>query len=238
MYEYVKDRAFLRSMRTMCGDTINRLVQRINNDGVLEVRACLIGSGAKNLVTRNGRGDVDLDYNLEILRGAMCEKDIKKYVQEKFNEVLSEKGLGSCKNSTSCLTTKKWPVTADNSARVSIDLAIVRNTDRGLQRLICEKTGIAAHDRWFWNDAPASRGLEERVRKLKEDPVLWQEVRKLYLDKKNMYLSRNGRSHPSYIIYIETINEIYSQNFPLSTALNFCNWAVRCPGIPQNYRGT
>jgi len=216
MYHYVTDRTFLGAMRALCADTINRLVQKINNDGVMEVRAFLIGSGAKNLVTQNGKEDVDLDYNLCILRlydESMDEGQIKKYAADMFNIVLKEKGLGTCRPSTSCLTTKKWSVTKDNPAKIKIDLGIVRKTERGWQRLICEKTGNAAEDRWFWNDAHHSRNLEEKVQKLKEDPKLWQAVRALYLDKKNMYLCRNDRDHPSYIVYIETVNEIYHQQF-------------------------
>ena len=38
-----------------------------------------------------------------------------------------------------------------------------------------------------------------------------EDGRKTYLDKKNMYLTRNDYDHNSFIIYIETINEVYDR---------------------------
>ena len=38
---------------------------------------------------------------------------------------------------------------------------------------------------------------------------LWEEVRQCYLDKKNLYLKRNDNNHPSFICYIEAVNEVY-----------------------------
>ena len=47
-----------------------------------------------------------------------------------------------------------------------------------------------------------------------KDENLWLEVRDLYLDKKNMYLSRGDKeNHPSFNVYIETVNEIYYKYF-------------------------
>ena len=40
---------------------------------------------------------------------------------------------------------------------------------------------------------------------------LWNEVRYTYLEKKNLYLHRNDITHSSFVIYIETINQIYSK---------------------------
>ena len=40
---------------------------------------------------------------------------------------------------------------------------------------------------------------------------MWEEVREKYLDKKNMYLKRNDHYHPSFVCYIEAVNEIYSK---------------------------
>lgn len=243
MYHYIEDRVFLGSMRATCADTINRLVQKINNDGVMEVRAVLIGSGAKNLVTQNGGSPVDLDYNLCICKlygNPMKENEIKEYVKCKFDEVLREKKLGNCKDSRSALTTEAWAVMKDDPTKVKIDLGIVRETAKGWQRLIHQKTGCVATDEWFWNDAPNSRNLEEKVQKLKKQPQLWQKVSALYLDKKNMYLRRNDRDHPSYIVYIETVNEIYDQHFGQPTEPRFVKmspFASNCvPLNLSNYR--
>lgn len=54
--------------------------------------------------------------------------------------------------------------------------------------------------------------LEEKVCVLKSEN-LWGEVRTAYLDKKNLYLSRNDYNHPSFIVYVETVNQIYNKYF-------------------------
>ena len=66
MYHYVEDKEFLGRMKRLCSDIVNQLVQKINRDGKLKVRADLVGSGAKNLITQNANNPIDLDYNLEI----------------------------------------------------------------------------------------------------------------------------------------------------------------------------
>ena len=42
---------------------------------------------------------------------------------------------------------------------------------------------------------------------------LWQEVRDRYLEKKNMYLSWQDRNHPSFVVYVEAVNEVYNRYF-------------------------
>ena len=66
-------------------------------------------------------------------------------------------------------------------------------------------------DQWYWNETPNARDLVNKACDIK-DSNLWKKVREFYLDKKNMYLRRGDRDHPSFIVYIETINEIYSKH--------------------------
>ena len=40
---------------------------------------------------------------------------------------------------------------------------------------------------------------------------LWDEVRDTYLEKKNFYLCRNDHNHPSFIVYVETVNQVYNK---------------------------
>ena len=101
MYKFVKDKDFLHSMRSVCSDIVNQLVQIINNQDFLTVKAHLIGSGAKNLITQNENEPIDLDYNLVIININSswdindC-KQIKEYVKKKFNDVLRNNGLNDC----------------------------------------------------------------------------------------------------------------------------------------------
>lgn len=215
MYYYIEDKAFLKSMRQTCSDIINQLVQQINKGPEMNVQAHLIGSGAKNLITQNEKLPVDLDYNLNMISSKLKNgRDIKEYVRKQFNEVLNANGWGDCLDSTSTLTTKYRHFKKGNKTEFSIDLAITRYYNGGRQRLIHQKTGNACMDPYVWNPVPNSHRLEEKVHFLKSNG-LWLELRETYRSKKNMYQKRNDTNHPSFIVYIESVNEVYSKYNPL-----------------------
>ena len=53
---------------------------------------------------------------------------------------------------------------------------------------------------------------QQKVEWLKNNN-LWNEVRDTYLEKKNLYLRKNDHNHPSFICYIEAVNEVYYKTF-------------------------
>ena len=75
-------------------------------------------------------------------------------------------------------------------------------------RLIHEKTGCVLDDRYYWNIAPYSAQIREKADFIKKSGQ-WADVREQYLRLKNMYLSRIDRSHPSFVCYIEAVNNVY-----------------------------
>lgn len=212
MYHFVEDKDFLKRMNNLCSGIVNQLVQMINNEGLLDVEAHLVGSGGRNLVTQNADEPIDLDYNLCIIDSIKFNindcKNIKEYVRKSFNKVLKRNGLADCQDSKSALTTEQIRFKTDNKTLFSIDLCIVTEDENGWWRLIHKKTGIIQTDEWIWNQGRDSQRLMERVEWLK-DNNLWAEVREVYLDKKNMYLKRNDHDHPSFICYIEAVNQVY-----------------------------
>ena len=212
MYHYIANKDFLNNMRRVCSDIVNQLVQAINAEDFMMVEAHLIGSGAKNMVTQNALEPIDLDYNLVVIHTECNINDgkiIKEYVRGKFNYVLKRNGWSDCKDSKSCLTTEKRHFKKGNDTEFSIDLAIVHEDRNGSwYRLIHKKTGIASKDEYFWVMGPHSEGLVKKVEWLKQNNH-WNEVRTVYLDKKNMYLSRHDYYHPSFVCYTEAVNELY-----------------------------
>ena len=217
MYHYIEDKTFLHEMKRECSDIVNQLVQRINNDDFLTVKSYLIGSGAKNLITQNAHADIDLDYNLCIIKFKKnlhpTEREIKEYVRKEFNIVLNKNGWGDCSDSKSALTTeRRYFPGLKNNTNFSIDLGIIKLDQNGCHRLIHKKRGNIILDCWYWNLSPNSRSLDKKADTLKKNG-LWMEVRETYLAKKNMYLKRQDFDHPSFIVYIETINEIYNKYF-------------------------
>ena len=216
MYHYIDDKEFLMNLHRYSSDIVNRLVQRINSDDVMYVKQHLVGSGAKNLILQNANEPVDIDYNLEIIScsdsiGWENCKSIKEYIKKHFNFVLRDMNLDDCDDSTSALTTKKRHFTSGNNTEWSIDIAITcKCVDGHYERLIHNKTGFSYYDSWVWEMARDSNGLEKKVQKIKKSNY-WNQVREKYRDKKNMYLQRQNElsTHPSFIVYIEVINEIY-----------------------------
>ena len=204
MYHYVTDKEFLKHMRGTCSGLVNQLVQAINKDSVMKVEAHLIGSGAKNLITQNADLPVDLDYNLQIIRSKLTNgREIKEYVRKQFNVVLRKNDWRDCQDSTSVFTAER----RGGKTKFSMDLAITRLMNGHWERLMHEKTGFTSLDRHYWNQVPDSGQLEEKVQFLK--PVHWLELRQVYLARKNMYLQRNDPSHSSFVVYIESVNEVY-----------------------------
>lgn len=215
MYHYIKDKVFLKNMKYLCSNIINQLVQFINNDSFMKVEAHLVGSGAKNLITQNSNEPIDLDYNLNIINSKINIKngrEIKEYLRKQFNVILKKNGWNDSMDSTSVLTTERRYFIKGNHTAFSIDLAIVYHNHNGWHRLIHEKTGLVARDKYYWNLVPDSRNLLKRVSDIKNEH-LWDDIITTYLEKKNMYLCRQDNNHPSFNVYVETINQVHHKYF-------------------------
>ena len=137
----------------------------------------------------------------------------EEYVRKSFNCILKRNGWEDCHDSKSVFSTG-YRCFDDYDTSFKIDLAIVTADREGWYRGIHKKTGNVQQDEYYWVPAPKSEGLDKRVDDIKENG-LWQKVRDVYLKKKNMYLTRNDHNHPSFVCYIETINEVWYANFGL-----------------------
>ena len=137
---------------------------------------------------------------------------IKEHIRNHFNAVLKRNGWGDCQDSTSALTTELRYFTKGNNTKFKIDLAIIQERNNAWFRLIHRKTSFVLYDQWYWSEAPQSTNLSHRTNILKHNH-LWKEVIDTYLEKKNMYLRRQDQEHPSFVVYIEAVNEIYHKYF-------------------------
>ena len=180
----------------------------------------LVGSGARNMVTRNGDGPFDLDYNLEIIKAPEEYwnnlRSLKDTIRILLDKAAGLKCFSESQDSTSCLTAllhfKDEP-----AIKFKFDVAIVSRNSKGkLRRLIHNKNAWGlGMDQYVWNEIPDSHNVAQKVKRLKAEG-LWLTVRDRYVDRKNTYLSRwLDKDHPSFIIYIETVNEIYYKYFGL-----------------------
>ena len=213
MFHYVTDKVFLKESYSVCADTVNQLVQKLKSYGI-QSSMSVVGSKKYDLITQNEKEPIDYDFNLwiESAENIMSDpKQLKCTIMEAFNEVLRHKGQGTCNDSTSALTTKKQVLDKKNKTPFSIDVCIVRSDSCGnWYRLIHSKTGYIQDDQYYWSMGLFVKELEEKENYLRHRH--WMKVRKAYLEKKNMYLSRQElNNHSSYNCYIEAINEVYNK---------------------------
>lgn len=211
MYYYVTDKVFLKESYSLCADLVNQLVQHLKKYDI-EASMSVVGSKRRGLVTQNGKGPIDYDFNLCIEDCANINnaKTIKQTVIKAFNEVLKDNDWRDCQDSTSVITTKQKVLRKGNKTPFRIDICIIYMDQYGhLNRLRRRKTGNVRTDQYYWNQGPRVDDIEQKEKYLKPD--YWQDVRDAYLKKKNMYLSRQDTDHPSFVCYYEAVNEVYDR---------------------------
>lgn len=212
MFDYIKDKEFLSRIRNLCGGIMQDFCHYLKKDYDIGAAFYLVGSGARNLIVQNASLPIDLDYNLEIVR---CEdyencRFIKECARNSFNKALHAHDWGDCDDSTSALTTERRYFIKGNQTEFSMDICVVyRDTREHFHRMIHKKTGFTYRDEYYWNEAPHSAGIQEKAKYIKEKGK-WQLVRSQYLDIKNRYLQQNDHNHPSFICYIEAVNNVYN----------------------------
>ena len=177
---------------------------------------CLSTMKVQLMITRNGDGPYDLDYNLLVMKADNEYRDprlLKDTIRNALNKAVGGKFFSDAQDSTSCLTAilyfEKSP-----DIKFKFDVAITtKNKNGNYMRLIHNKNVYAlGWDQYTWNEVPRSHQVKDRADEIKEEG-LWQEVRDRYLEKKNMYLSWQDRNHPSFVVYVEAVNEVYNRHF-------------------------
>lgn len=216
MYEYVIEKEIKR-YRSDCSKTMEQLRDVLNEKYDINTQFSLVGSGgdSRNMVTRNGDGPFDLDYNLIIIR--MPDeywnnlKKLKDTVRNSLNKIVGKTWFSDGKDSRSVITSilhfKDSP-----EVEFSFDIAILGKNSKGnLCRLIHNNKGYY-NETFTWNEVPSSHNVRYLADVLKREG-LWNEVREVYLGKKNMYLKRRDDNHPSFVVYVESVNEVYNKYY-------------------------
>lgn len=231
MYNYVTDKQLISTMRSLCGNIMQELCHALKEEYDIGATFTLVGSGARNLILQNANEPIDFDYNLKIIRIDDYEDClyIKECVRKAFNIVLRKHGWRDCEDSKSSLTTKKHYFPRISDTEFSMDVCIVyEDEDGNFYRLIHKKTGntnvnnIASAasiyaglvtrrpvNEYYWNMAPNSRDIKFKVDYIKSNGK-WELVREQYKKIKNKYLTQNDHNHPSFICYIEAVNNVYN----------------------------
>ena len=213
-YEFVCESEAKR-YRSDCSNVLKKTCELLKEKGI-SAQFSLVGSGARNMITRNGDGPYDLDYNLLVMKADNEYRDprlLKDTIRNALNKAVGGKFFSDAQDSTSCLTALLHFKDTPN-VEFSFDVAIItKNKNGNYMRLIHNKNVYALGlDQYTWNEVPRSHQVKDKADELKE-AGLWQEVRDRYLEKKNMYLSWQDRNHPSFVVYVEAVNEVYNRYF-------------------------
>ena len=221
-YEYVSEKE-VRPYRSECSRMLTELRDHLNEEYGINTQFFLVGSGshARKLVMRNGNAPFDLDYNLMVI--GMPEeywddtRRLKNTVRDSLNLILRRNRslvvrggqFSDGKDSTSVITALMYTPGILSQVAFSFDLDIlVRDEDGTYYRLVPDK----GTNNYHWGEAPSVHCIREKADAIKSKRH-WDEVRERYKNKKNMYLKRQDKNHPSFIVYVETINEIYRKYF-------------------------
>ena len=218
MYKYVVDvqgKEILKKSQSTCSKIMKELEVLLRRKYKINTQFFLVGSGGNNMVTQNESGEFDFDYNLKVFNGFQYKgNELKEDIRKAANEIMSnynvKYSLNDVSDSTSALTTNKIR-TINNNGLYSMDICIVaQDNDMRWHKLKHKKTGNIKNDEYFWNEIPDSSELSKRAKCLKgKRHNHWLEVRENYINRKNMYLSSRDKNHPSFICYIEAVNEVY-----------------------------
>ena len=213
-YEFVYESEAKR-YRSDCSRILKKTCELLRAKGI-SAQFTLVGSGARNMITRNGDGPYDLDYNLLVVKADDEYRDLrllKDTIRNALNKAVGGKFFSDAQDSTSCLTALLYFKDTPN-VKFSFDVAITtKNKNGNYMRLMHNKNVYALGlDQYTWNEVPNSHQVEDKADELKKAGV-WQKVRDRYLEKKEMYLSRQYHDHPSFVVYVEAVNEVFSQHF-------------------------
>ena len=214
MYEYVVEKEVKR-YRSECSHILEQLRDLLNTEYGINTQFSLVGSGgdSRNMVTRNGDGPYDLDYNLIILEMSNEYwndlRKLKDIVRNSLNKIVKDTLFSDGKDSHSVITSILH-FTDTPKVKFSFDMAILAKNSKGNFCRLIHNKGYS--DSFTWDEVPSSHNVKEKADILKRNS-LWNEVRETYLNKKNMYLRRHDDNHPSFVVYVESVNEVYNKYF-------------------------
>jgi hypothetical protein len=132
MYEYA-NHAEVERYRRFCSETLTSLCESLKEYDII-AQPVLVGSGARNMVTKNGDSPFDLDYNLVISKmSSAYEQDLfqlKNRIMTLLNNQFNSTFFSDAKDSTSVITSilhfQDTP-----QVQFSFDIGIVKKNSKG-----------------------------------------------------------------------------------------------------------
>ena len=216
MYHFV-DKAEIKQFKSTSSRILECTRDYLKEEYGIIGQFALVGSGRRNLVTQNGNGLYDLDYNLQVVK--MPDKYwanlglFKETVRTALNKTVKGTHFVDGRDSTSVITTL-WFNDKPN-VKAGIDVAILAQNPEGTWcRLIHNKSLslYGSQGQYTWCEVPSSKDVAKKDHEIKNYGQ-WKQVRDVYLDLKNLYFERQDLNHPSFVCYVEAVNQVYYQLF-------------------------
>lgn len=104
-YEFVRE-SEAKQYRSDCSYVLKETCELLKKKGI-SAQFSLVGSGARNMITRDGNGPYDLDYNLLVMKADDEYRDprlLKDTIRNALNKAVGGKFFSDAQDSTSCLT--------------------------------------------------------------------------------------------------------------------------------------
>ncbi len=91
MYKYLTDVQFIKKLTHEGTKLTQALGHQLKIDYDIGTYIMLVGSAKRKMITQNEKGDVDMDYNLVVIKSPINNgKDLKEAVRKSFNKVLKK----------------------------------------------------------------------------------------------------------------------------------------------------
>lgn len=201
-FRYVTKKEFLPIKKELI-EIINKVQDIVRNE--FTFRYDFIGSASRNAITMDECSNTGFDFDVNIRVNDDDEnynaQEIKSILINAFNRVVGNYGYDYGEDSKRVITIKVKD--RDNSRILhSCDFAIVYDCSDGRQQFIYFNK---AQQTYEWHYQPKGfYQLEVKMQKIKNNG-LWNELRDLYLYKKN---TNNDQKKKSRSIWAESVNEI------------------------------
>lgn len=210
-YEYVKKEEW-QPVRDELYKIIYKLQHEIGDYFTFQYH--FVGSSKRNMITRDRNSNTGFDFDVNIEVNDPDEdysaEDIRNILREGLDIVNNPNGRSIfgydyTEDSTRVLTIK---VKDKANSRIlhSCDFCVVNDCEDGRQQYI--RYNKKEH-KYSWEYQPKGYyELPEKIEWIKKNG-LWQQVRDVYLDKKNMNTDKNKKSCS---IFAETVHQVCQQN--------------------------
>ena len=205
-FQYVAKRE-LEPEKKQLMELIHKVQDEVRDSFTFQYK--FVGSVQRNMVTWDVKSNVGFDFDVNIIvndyDGDFDAKNIKKILVRAFNNHAWKYGYDFCEDSTRVFTIKVKD-RKNSRIRYSCDFAIVNDYGNNQQEYIRYNK---KRNNYTWEEQ--TKGfycLPEKIEFCK-DNQLWQEVREIYLNKKNYNMDSNKKSRS---IFAETIHEVCHRN--------------------------